>query len=70
MKKILFILILFVCTGLSAQQYFFNGTVYVPKTTTEINAISSPQEGRQEYNSTTGTMWAYAIVTGKQIISI
>lgn len=59
MKKVLFILTFFVCGAVSAQQYFFNGTVYVPKTTTEINAISSPQEGRQEYNSTTGTMWVY-----------
>src|SRR5690606_15457757 len=72
MKKILFILVLFVCSGLSAQQYFFNGTVHVPKTTAEINAISSPVEGRQEANSDTGTIYYYNgsdwVDTGKPLV--
>src|SRR5690606_29575774 len=72
MKKILFILVLFVCSGLSAKQYFFNGTVHVPKPTAEINAISSPVEGRQEANSDTGTIYYYNgsdwVDTGKPLV--
>lgn len=59
MKRIFFILSFFVCGIVSAQQFFFNGTVHVPKTTAQINAISSPSEGRQEANSDTGTIWYY-----------
>src|SRR5690606_12600707 len=72
MKKILFILVFFVCGIVSAQQYFFNGTVHVPKTTAEINAISSPVEGRQEANSDTGTIYYYNgsdwVDTGKPLV--
>ena len=42
----------------SAQKYDY-GIVAGPMTTTEINAISSPQEGRLIYNSTTDTIWTY-----------
>lgn len=59
MRKIIIILTFFVCGITSAQQWFFNGTVYVPKTTAQINAIVSPVEGRFESNSDTGSMWYY-----------
>lgn len=59
MRNIVIILFFLVCGAVSAQQYFFNGTVHVPKTTAQINAIVSPQEGRQEANSDTGTMFYY-----------
>ncbi len=59
MKKLVYIFIFLVCGITSAQQYFFNGTVYVPKTTAQINAIASPTEGETQANSDTKTLWYY-----------
>jgi len=58
MKKILFIAILFIGV-LGYGQRFQNGHVDVPMTTTEMNAIVSPEEGQTISNSTTNSKWVY-----------
>lgn len=58
MKKILFIAVLLV-GHIAIGQKFPTGIVTGPMTTTQINAISSPQEGRLIGNSTTETVWYY-----------
>lgn len=58
MKKILFIAVLLV-GYLAIGQKYPSGIVTGPMTTTQINAISAPQEGRLIGNSTTETVWYY-----------
>lgn len=58
MKRLLFLLILFV-SAYSYGQVFDVGIILGPMTTAEINAISSPDEGRFVYNSDTKSLWYY-----------
>jgi len=59
MKRIILLLALVFCTGIYSQQRFAGGSLDGPMTTTEINALVSPTEGLEIYNSTTQTKWRY-----------
>lgn len=70
MKNLIFIIALFITVLSNAQVHVVQALDSKPMTTTQMNALVSPPEGRQIYNTTTKSPWTFNGTTWEEVGAI